>query len=54
MLLLGRRYELTGALQFLRLATYRVSLAFREAPSTVADVQQLCTVKCEVCRAAGA
>lgn len=44
---------MTGALQLLRGASYRVSLAYREATSTTADVQQLCTSQCEVCRLAG-
>ncbi|GLC35358.1 hypothetical protein PLESTB_000573200 [Pleodorina starrii] len=47
------RYDITGALQFLRLASYRVQVSYREAPSTTADVQQLCTAQCEVCRMAG-
>lgn len=51
--LLPRRYDVTGALQYLKLSSYRVALSYREAPSTAADVQQLCTVACEVCRMAG-
>lgn len=51
--LLLRRYDVTGALQYLKLSSYRVALSYREAPSTAADVQQLCTVACEVCRMAG-
>ncbi|EFJ46238.1 diacylglycerol kinase [Volvox carteri f. nagariensis] len=47
------RYDFTGALQYMRLASYRVKLSYREAPSTTADVQQLCTAQCEVCRMAG-
>ncbi|KAG2432474.1 hypothetical protein HXX76_008819 [Chlamydomonas incerta] len=47
------RYDVTGALQLLRGASYRVALAYREATSTTADVQQLCTSQCEVCRLAG-
>ncbi|GLI70536.1 hypothetical protein VaNZ11_015451 [Volvox africanus] len=47
------RYDVTGAVQYMRLASYRVKLSYREAPSTTADVQQLCTTQCEVCRMAG-
>ncbi|GIL42232.1 hypothetical protein Vafri_272, partial [Volvox africanus] len=47
------RYDVTGAVQYMRLASYRVKLSYREAPSTTADVQQLCTAQCEVCRMAG-
>ncbi|KAG2498764.1 hypothetical protein HYH03_003503 [Edaphochlamys debaryana] len=42
----------TGALQYLRLASYRVALSYKEAPS-LADAQQICTAQCQVCRAAG-
>ncbi|GFR45202.1 hypothetical protein Agub_g6596 [Astrephomene gubernaculifera] len=47
------RYDVTGALQYLRLASYRVAVSYREAHSTTSDVQQLCTAQCQVCRMAG-
>ncbi|KAG2498761.1 hypothetical protein HYH03_003500 [Edaphochlamys debaryana] len=46
------RYDVTGALQYLRLASYRVALSYKEAPS-LADAQHICTAQCQVCRAAG-
>lgn len=50
----GLRYELSGALRYLALRSYRVNITYKPAAhSTMADVQQVCSHKCEACRLAG-